>query len=220
MKIYEERRPDLTYKETLTKVEVALDGVESQSVTKVVQKWKEFEIEYARWTELRKSAQEASIASREKKREYEEILRSLDEQYFNTVGDATKTKVIKTMSFLIKLSKKPETHESHTVDWEAVTNELVKLMDIPINVLQEAIKKHTEVELVIPKVRLFHPVPLVNGKPIKKKDEAEEMVESLNEGVSGWFNDLLNRVKKFYIKLLNQFQVFDSILNRLEEKYM
>ena len=209
MIINEERRQDLEYKELKNKVEVILRGQDSAAITKLVKKYEEWDLELERAKSLRREVSDIVHSADELKTSYETELRDCENRYFDVTLDSAKTKVIRTMQFVVKISAQPESHESSETDWEAAYNELAEVLNAPIEVVEECIKKHTEVELVTPKARLYRP------EVVSDKDN------TIKESVADtWFGKLLNKLKLFYNHLLQKLKVFDNIMDRLEEQYL
>lgn len=205
MKLYEERRADLEYKELKNKVEVLLSGTESASVTKLVNKYNEFDLEQQRAQALRKEVNEYVHTAQALKSEYEEMLRKLESDYFDVTLDSAKTKVVRTMKFVIKMSATPEAKTSESTDWEAAFNELAELLNAPIEVVKDVIKHNTEIETIQSHSRLYKP------------EEVKDLKESV---ISDIWNNLKEKIRLFYTKILNKLKIFDSIMDRLEEKYL
>ena len=208
MIINEERRQDLEYKDMKTKVEVVLRGQDSAAITKLVKKYEEWDMEYQRARALRQEVSDIAHSAEELKTSYENELRDCENRYFDIALDSAKTKVIRTMQFVVKISATPKSHESSDTDWEAAFNSLAEVLNAPIEVVEECIKKHTEVELVTPKAKLYRPETVVD------KDTIKESVADT------WFGKLLNKLKLFYNNLLQKLKVFDNIMDRLEQQYL
>lgn len=208
MIVFEERNPNLEYKDKKSSIEVMLSGVDSAIVTKVVNKWQEWKDVEARLAEARQQAAILAQEAREHKNTYESMIRDLEEKYFDVIADSAKTKMIRTMSFLVKISKHSEPHESSETDYEGAFNEAIEVFNIPIETVKELLANHTQTELIYPRTRLYEPVPLKDGK-------------DLNESLIGdAIKKILNNLKIKLNKLLNKLKVCDSIIDRLEEKYL
>ena len=102
------------------------------------------------------------------------------------------------------LENNPEIHDEL---YEEALNDIVKLMNIPINVVKEVLDKHTEIELSIPDTKLYKPEILTKEN-------------RLNEGFSDVLSKILSPIKSFYNTLINKFKVFDKALEEVEEKYL
>ncbi len=211
MLLREERRKDLVYEELKNKVIVQLEGSESASVTKLVNMYKDWDRTYEAYKALANQAREMKKEAEFYKTSYEEELRSMNEKYFDVVGDAAKTKVIRSMRYAIKISKESESHENKETDWEKVVEELAEVMQIPVDVLQKAIDKYTTVEMITPRARLYKPEDL---QAIENQNESVA-----SNGKNNWFRLLLMKIKIFYEKLLKKFQIFDNIMDSIEKKY-
>jgi len=211
MYLNEERQEDLIYKESKNKVVAFLNGKDSEMVTKLVQKYEKADALLASAKVLRAQAAEQHSQAKEIQNQYADELRNLDEKLFNTTTDMAKTKVIQSLQFLIKLSKKPEATETHSVDWEKVTHSLAEMLNIPITVLEEAINKHTEIMIMEPKVRLYKPERLEDGHVGKPLDESF---------IGDIFTNLKNSITKTYTKLLSKFNLFDNLMERLTTNYL
>lgn len=207
MLLQEERRSDLVYEETKNKVIVQLEGSESASLTKLVNMYKDWDATYQAYKQLREQVSVLSNQARDKKEKYEQELRDTNNKYFDVVADSSKTKVIRSMRYAIKISKDMEGHENRDTDWESVVNELAEVMQIPLDVLNKAIEKYTQVEMVIPKAKLYKPEDLT-------------IDNTTNESFgSNWITSLLSKIRKYYEKLLNKFYIYDTIMDKIAEKY-
>lgn len=202
------RREDIVYKESNTKVIAFLTEKDSEIATKLVKKYQEFEDLNEQAKALAAEARLQSQSARELKDDYKQKLRETINNYFDAAMDSAKTRVIQTQSFILKLGREEtEPRKSESIDYEEAFNDIVKLMNIPINVVKEVLDKHTEIELSIPDTKLYKPEILTKEN-------------RLNEGFSDVLSKILSPIKSFYNTLISKFKVFDKALEEVEKKYL
>jgi hypothetical protein len=176
--LLEERRKDLEYKNKMAKgaidrVIVELEGAESGIFTKLAH----------RYFRLDKALKAMEVAHKELNAQIKEKT----EAFFDA-EDIVLTRVIKTVSFTMTLSKFVKgTEKKKTVDYEKICAELIKL--IPAE-LEARVKEITD---------LYTTEKLENDKSpaLRVKDDRPGVNENLQEGLKEWIMRAKAYVKSF-----------------------